>query len=113
MYQKNQNQTQVPNLNNASVQHPSTSQPGGMVPEARQALEDMKYEIAGELGINLKQGYNGDLPSRHADGAADAAPETTKDQRAENTDGIAEMDACCVAAGKRDLNLQKSEDNIR
>ena len=25
MYQKNQNQTQVPNLNNASVQHPSTS----------------------------------------------------------------------------------------
>ncbi len=46
MYQKNQNQTQVPNLNNASVQHPSTSQPGGMVPEARQALEDMKYEIA-------------------------------------------------------------------
>ena len=37
MYQKNQNQTQVPNLNNASVQHPSTSQPGGMVPEARQA----------------------------------------------------------------------------
>ena len=66
MYQKNQNQTQVPNLNNASVQHPSTSQPGGMVPEARQALEDMKYEIAGELGINLKQGYNGDLPSRQA-----------------------------------------------
>ena len=49
MYQKNQNQTQVPNLNNASVQHPSTSQPGGMVPEARQALEDMKYEIAGDL----------------------------------------------------------------
>lgn len=66
MYQKNQNQTQVPNLNNASVQHPSTSQPGGMVPEARQALEDMKYEIAGELGINLKQGYNGDLSSREA-----------------------------------------------
>ena len=37
-----------------------------MVPEARQALEDMKYEIAGELGINLKQGYNGDLTSREA-----------------------------------------------
>ena len=37
-----------------------------MVPEARQALDDMKYEIAGELGINLKQGYNGDLPSRQA-----------------------------------------------
>ena len=66
MDQKNQNQTQVANPNNASVKHPSTSQPGSMVPEARQALEDMKYEIAGELGINLKQGYNGDLPSRQA-----------------------------------------------
>ena len=38
MYQKNQNQTQVPNLNNASVQHPSTSQPGGLGPYARLAL---------------------------------------------------------------------------
>ena len=39
---------------------------GGMVPEAKQALNNMKYEIANELGINLKQGYNGDLPSRQA-----------------------------------------------
>ena len=36
------------------------------VPEARGALDNMKYEIANELGINLKQGYNGDLPSRQA-----------------------------------------------
>ena len=36
------------------------------VPESREALDNMKYEIAGELGINLKQGYNGDLPSRQA-----------------------------------------------
>ena len=36
------------------------------VPEAREALSNMKYEIANELGINLKQGYNGDLPSRQA-----------------------------------------------
>ncbi|MBQ8536002.1 MAG: alpha/beta-type small acid-soluble spore protein [Clostridia bacterium] len=35
-------------------------------PEARGALNNMKYEIANELGINLKQGYNGDLPSRQA-----------------------------------------------
>ncbi|MBE5780107.1 MAG: alpha/beta-type small acid-soluble spore protein [Clostridiales bacterium] len=34
------------------------------VPEARAALDNMKYEIARELGINLKQGYNGDLSSR-------------------------------------------------
>ena len=30
---------------------------GGMVPEAKQALNNMKFEIANELGINLKQGY--------------------------------------------------------
>ncbi|MEF9880561.1 MAG: alpha/beta-type small acid-soluble spore protein [Clostridia bacterium] len=37
-----------------------------MVPEAKQALNSMKFEIANELGINLKQGYNGDMPSRQA-----------------------------------------------
>ena len=42
------------------------SSKGSMVPEARGALNNMKYEIANELGINLKQGYNGDLPSRQA-----------------------------------------------
>ena len=36
------------------------------VPQARQALNNMKYEIARELGVNLKQGYNGDLTSREA-----------------------------------------------
>ena len=35
-----------------------------VVPEARAALDNMKYEIARELGVNLKQGYNGDLSSR-------------------------------------------------
>lgn len=36
------------------------------VPEARQALDNMKYEVANQLGVNLKQGYNGDLTSREA-----------------------------------------------
>lgn len=36
------------------------------VPQAKDALNNMKYEIARELGVNLKQGYNGDLPSRQA-----------------------------------------------
>ena len=36
------------------------------VPQARDALNNMKYEIARELGINLKQGYNGDLTSAQA-----------------------------------------------
>ena len=36
------------------------------VPQARSALNSMKYEVARELGVNLKQGYNGDLTSREA-----------------------------------------------
>ena len=36
------------------------------VPEARQAMNQMKQEVANELGINLKQGYNGDLSSKDA-----------------------------------------------
>ena len=33
---------------------------------AKQAMNNMKYEIANELGVNLKQGYNGDLTSKEA-----------------------------------------------
>ena len=47
-------------------QQNTTSSNRTMVPEAKQALNNMKFEIASELGINLKQGYNGDLPSRQA-----------------------------------------------
>ena len=36
------------------------------VPEAKEALNNMKYEIANELGVDLKQGYNGNLTSREA-----------------------------------------------
>ena len=39
---------------------------GGMVPGAKEALNSMKFEIARELGVNFKQGYNGDLSSREA-----------------------------------------------
>lgn len=34
------------------------------VPEARAYLDQLKYEIAGEQGINLKDGYNGDLTAK-------------------------------------------------
>ncbi len=37
-----------------------------VVPEAQQALDNMKFEIANSLGINLKQGYNGDITAREA-----------------------------------------------
>ena len=33
------------------------------VPEAREALDQFKYEVAQELNIPLKRGYNGDLTS--------------------------------------------------
>ena len=33
------------------------------VPEAKEALNRFKYEIASEIGVPLKQGYNGDLTS--------------------------------------------------
>ena len=36
------------------------------VPEARQAMENFKMECANEVGVDLKQGYNGDLTSRQA-----------------------------------------------
>ncbi len=38
----------------------------GMVPEARDALDRFKMEAAAEVGVNLKQGYNGHLTSREA-----------------------------------------------
>jgi len=34
------------------------------VPEAKEALNKFKYEVANELGVPLKQGYNGDLTSK-------------------------------------------------
>ena len=37
-----------------------------VVPEAREALDRFKMEAANEVGVNLKQGYNGDLTSRQA-----------------------------------------------
>ncbi|MCI5809181.1 MAG: alpha/beta-type small acid-soluble spore protein, partial [Oscillospiraceae bacterium] len=35
-------------------------------PEAKAAMEKFKMEAANEVGVNLKQGYNGDLTSREA-----------------------------------------------
>ncbi|QEY34214.1 alpha/beta-type small acid-soluble spore protein [Caproiciproducens galactitolivorans] len=37
-----------------------------VVPEAREALDKFKMEAASEVGVNLKQGYNGDLTSKEA-----------------------------------------------
>ena len=37
-----------------------------VVPEAREALNKFKMEAASEVGVTLKQGYNGDLTSKQA-----------------------------------------------
>ena len=37
-----------------------------MNPNAREAMDRFKMEAASEVGVNLKQGYNGDLTSREA-----------------------------------------------
>ncbi len=37
-----------------------------MVPQAKDAMERFKMEAANEVGVNLKQGYNGDLTSKQA-----------------------------------------------
>ena len=37
-----------------------------VVPEAKAALEQFKMEAANEVGVNLKQGYNGELTSKQA-----------------------------------------------
>ena len=36
------------------------------VPEAKSAMNRFKMEVASELGVNLKEGYNGDLTSKEA-----------------------------------------------
>jgi len=37
-----------------------------VVPEAREALNKFKYEVASEVGVNLKDGYNGNISARDA-----------------------------------------------
>ena len=37
-----------------------------VVPEAKEAMNKFKMEAANEVGVNLKEGYNGDLTSRQA-----------------------------------------------
>ena len=36
------------------------------VPQAKEAMNHFKMEVANEIGVNLKDGYNGDLTSREA-----------------------------------------------
>ena len=44
----------------------NTSSSKTAVPHAKDALNKFKYEVANEIGVPLKQGYNGDLTSAQA-----------------------------------------------
>ena len=44
----------------------STNSNKKLIPEAKRGLDQFKMEVASEVGVNLKQGYNGDLTSREA-----------------------------------------------
>ena len=46
--------------NNSNSNSTSSS---SMLPQARAAMEKFKYEVANEIGVPLKEGYNGDLTS--------------------------------------------------
>ena len=48
----------------SSAKNSNSNQP--VVPGAREALNKFKMEAASEVGVNLKQGYNGDLTSKQA-----------------------------------------------
>ena len=48
----------------SSSNNSNSNQP--VVPSAREALNKFKMEAAQEVGVNLKQGYNGDLTSKQA-----------------------------------------------
>ena len=37
-----------------------------VVPAAKDALNKFKYEVASEVGVNLKDGYNGDISAKDA-----------------------------------------------
>ena len=52
--------TEVKRMSNSSNSNKTS------VPEAKEAMNRFKQEVASELGISLKEGYNGDLTSRQA-----------------------------------------------
>ena len=44
----------------------SSSNSNYKVPEATDALNKFKYEVANEVGVSLKDGYNGDISAKDA-----------------------------------------------
>ena len=50
------------------------------VPQAKEAMNRFKMEVANEIGVNLKDGYNGDLTSREAGSIGEMVRQMIKKQ---------------------------------
>ena len=57
-------------------------------PQAREAMDRFKMEAASEVGVNLKQGYNGDLTSRQAGSIGGQMVEEKCPTRNSSVDGL-------------------------
>ena len=68
------------------------------VPEAKEAMNRFKEEVASELGVNLKEGYNGDLTSREAAGLC---KNELLHKKTGMHDCIARLFPCCKAGVNR------------
>ena len=63
----NQNTTQTVDTSTGSGNNSSGGSKNRInIPEARAAMDKFKMEAAAEVGVNLKDGYNGDITSREA-----------------------------------------------
>lgn len=67
MLRKNRSGSRNPKHEKEMENEMATSNSNNLVnPNAREAMNRFKMEAAAEMGVNLKQGYNGDLTSRQA-----------------------------------------------
>lgn len=78
-----------------------------LTPSAKDALYNFKMETARELGVNLKQGYNGDLTSRQAGSIGGSMVKKLVEQAANNMN----PSAMNSAAMNSNTNMQASNMN--
>ena len=65
-----------------------------MVPEAKAAMEQFKMQAASEVGVNLQNGYNGDLTARQAGSIGDQMVKKIKPTRTLTFEHLRRHDRC-------------------
>ena len=76
------------------------------VPEAKAAMDRFKTEVASELGVNLKEGYNGDLTSKEAGRADEISSVCIVDQKKRSCTEFLCTASCCVSVLRTLESLQ-------